>query len=79
MGFSHKQAALDAIATEIRRAKTMSLSATNKTFVKDHPDWVRDAVKNDFTLLVKQCKEKMETYQKQAIARRLKNHARRKN
>ncbi len=72
MSFSHKQAKIDAVAIKIRRAMTMAKSATNPTFKLEHPDWVRDAQKDDYTLLKKQVKELIEKKQKHAMDRRVK-------
>ncbi len=70
VGYSHKQMKIDAIAMKIRRAKTMAINANNPDFKLQHPDWVRDAQKKDFTLLTKVVKEKEEKYQQLAQARR---------
>ncbi len=74
MAFSHKANAERALATQIRRAKTMALSATNPTFKIQHPDWVRDAQKKDFTLLTKVVTESVTKMQKLARTRRERLH-----
>ncbi len=71
-GFSWKQAKIDAINIKIERAITMAKSATNPTFKLQHPDWVRDAQKDDFTLLKKVVREQTEKRQKAAMDRRVK-------
>ncbi len=71
-GFSWKQDKIDTVNMKIRRAMTMAKSATNPTFKLEHPDWVRDASKGDYTLLKKQVKEKVELRQHQAMDRRRK-------
>ncbi len=69
-GFSWKQMKIEAVDMKIRRAITQSNSATNPEFKKDHPDWVRDAQKKDYTLLKTKVKEKALKYQLFAQARR---------
>ncbi len=78
-GFSWVEAKKYAVAVKIRRAMTMAKNANNPTFKLEHPDWVRDAQKNDFTLLKKQVKEKTEKYQQLAQARRDKRSGKDKN
>jgi len=70
MGFSWKQAKLDAIATEIRRNKTMAINGNNPDFKLKHPDWVRDAQQKNYTQMEKITKEYMQLKQKQAQSRR---------
>ncbi len=72
MSFSWKQAKQDAIAIKIRRAITQAKSGTNPSFKLQHPDWVRDAVKDDYTLLKKQVRDQMEKRQKSVMDRRVK-------
>ncbi len=80
MGFSWKQAKIDAIATQIRRAKTMALKSNpNTDFQLQHPDWIREAQSNNFTQLTKQITEKVKARQKLAEDRKLRTHARRKD
>jgi len=69
-GFSWKKAKLDAIATKIRRAKTMAIAGNNPDIKLSHPDWVRDAQSKNFTQLVKEVKEKVEKFQQTAMNRR---------
>ncbi len=57
----------------------MAKSATNPTFKLEHPDWVRDAQKNDYTLLKKQVKEKVIKGQDLAQARRDKRSGKNQN
>ncbi len=71
-GFSWKQSKIDTVNTKIRRAMTMAKSATNPTFKLEHPDWVRDAAKGDYTLLKKVVKEQTELRQHQSMDRRIK-------
>jgi len=79
MAFSWKQAKINAVETKIRRAMTMAKSATNPTFKLEHPDWVRDAQKNEYTLLKKQVKEKVIKAQDQAQLRRDKRSGKNQN
>ncbi len=79
MVFSWNQAKINAVNCKIRRAMTMAKSATNPTFKLEHPDWVRDAVKNDYTLLKKVVKEKVIKAQDQAQARRDKRSGKNQN
>ncbi len=72
MSFSWKQDKKDAIEMKIRNAIAMADSATNPTFKLEHPDWVRDAQKKDYTLLKKQVKDLTEKNQKRAMDRRIK-------
>ncbi len=70
MGFSWKQAKIDAVDVKIRRAITMANAASNPDFKMQHPDWVRDAQNKNYTNLKKVVKEKCEKYQQKAQARR---------
>jgi len=69
-GFSWKAENEFAIRLKIERAITMANSATNPDFKLQHPDWVRDAQKKDYTLLKKMVTEKELKYQARAKARR---------
>ncbi len=71
-GFSWKQEKLNAIDIKIQRAITMAKSGTNTDFRIQHPDWVRDAQKDDFTKLKIDVKARIEKYQDDTIRRRLK-------
>ncbi len=71
-GFSWKQDKLDMIDLKIRRAMVMAKSGSNLEFKILHPDWVRDAVKDDYTLLKKVVREDMVKRQKQSMDRRRK-------
>ncbi len=44
---------------------------SNPQFQKDHPDWVRDAAKNNFVLMDKTVKEDTIKKQEKALVRRL--------
>ncbi len=74
MRFSHKQAAINAIATEVRRNKTMAINNNNTTFAIMHPDWIREAQNKNFIQLEKTTKEYMQKSQKLARDRRTKLH-----
>lgn len=56
--FTWKHAIEEGEKIKIRRAVTMSKHPeTHKEFAKLHPDWARDGVKGNFTVMIKQIKE----------------------
>ncbi len=57
----------------------MANSATNPTFKLEHPDWIRDAQKKDYTLLKKVVKEQVEKAQALAQLRRDKRSGKNQN
>ncbi len=70
MSFSWKQMKKDAIEHKLKRAIIMAKSGSNPDFKIAHPDWVRDAQKNDFVNLKKVITEKVQKQQDYAIAKR---------
>ncbi len=71
MGFSWKQAKLDAIAIKVRRAKTMAEKKdVNPDFAIKHPEWIREAQQKRFTDLAKKVTEAVQKEQDRAQARR---------
>ncbi len=80
MSFSWKQAKKDAIATALRRAKTMAVKTnSNPDFAIRHPDWIREAQNNQFINMTKSITEEIKKQQERALLRKLKTHARRED
>ncbi len=74
-GFSHKQAAEDAIKIKIRRAITMvSGDNPNSDIAVKHPEWIRAAQKKDYTELIKKVTEDTKKFQLRARERRDRLH-----
>ncbi len=68
--FSWKEALISAQEIKVRRARAMII--TNPTFRKEHPDWARDAQKNNFVIMDKQIREQTKKKQERALERRKK-------
>ncbi len=70
--FSWAKAKQDAVDTHVRRAMTMAKSGANADFNIMHPDWVRDAHKQnaDYTDLKIKVKQATVKKQEQALKRR---------
>ncbi len=67
--FSWKLYAKKAQDKHVFRAHQMI--KTNPSFQKQHPDWVRDAAKNNYIIMDKTIREETIKKQDNAIARRL--------
>ncbi len=71
MGFSWEQMKKQAVEIKIRRAITMaSKKNVNPDFAIEHPDWVREAQKQNYTDLKAKVKQAVEKEQERAQARR---------
>lgn len=62
-----KQLAID---TKIRRAKHLSKGQINSSWDKSHPDWVRDAQNNNYTVMINQITKQIKDEQALAMQRR---------
>ncbi len=71
MGFSWEKMKKEAVDIKIRRAITMaSKKNVNPDFAIAHPDWVREAQKQNYTDLKVKIKQSVEKEQQRAMARR---------
>lgn len=58
------------VEKKIERAKTLSIVNQNPDWKAKYPDWCRDAVKGDFTILKTQVRKQVENEQRFSMSRR---------
>jgi len=70
--FSWDLAKREAIKSKIERNITLAKAGLNDDFKLAHPDWVRDAQKKNFTVLITKVREDVKKQQDLALKRQLK-------
>ncbi len=74
MGFSWKQAKIDAVDIKIRRAITMVQGDNpNPDIAVRHPEWIKQAQQKQYTELKNSVEDLIKREQNQAMIRRKKN------